>query len=62
MDNEIKEKIKIKQKYDETLFTITKYVMLNQRPPEEMIKKAKELGRQLNIPEDELRNIEFSCF
>jgi len=60
--NKIKEKIKLMRKYNETLFTITKYTLLNQRPPEALIKKAKELGRQPNIPEDELRNIEFSCF
>jgi len=54
--------IRKKQKYNETLFAITKYVLLNQKPPEEMIEMAKELGRQLNIPEEELRNIEFSSF
>jgi hypothetical protein len=62
LDNQAKENIKIKKKYNKTLFTITKYVLLNQKPPKKLIEKAKELGLQLNIPEEELRNIEFSCF
>ena len=60
MDNQTKKIIKAKQKYNEMLFTISKYGLLNQNPPEKLIKQAQELGRQIGITEEELKNIVFS--
>ena len=36
------------------------YGLLNRKPPEKLIEEAKELGRRIDIPEPELRNIEYS--
>jgi hypothetical protein len=60
MDNETNEKIRKKQKYNGLLFAITKYGLLNRKPPEQLIEQARELGRQLDIAEEELKNIEYS--
>jgi len=54
--------IQIRQKYNRLLFVISKYGLLNQKPPEKLLQKAEELGRQIGIPEEELKNIEFSTF
>ena len=62
MDNQEFEKIKKKQKYNELLFKITQYNLRSSKPPDKLIKEAKKLGRQLDIPEAELNNIEFSTF
>ena len=60
MDNQTKEMIQIRQKYNRLLFEISKYALLNQKPPEKLIQEAEELGRQIGISEEELKNIEFS--
>ena len=62
MDNQEFEKIKKKQKYNELLFKITQYNLRSSKPHDKLIKEAKKLGRQLDIPEAELNNIEFSTF
>lgn len=62
MDNQTKEMIQIRQKYNRLLFVISKYGLLNQKPPEKLLQKAEELGRQIGISEEELKNIEFSTF
>jgi hypothetical protein len=62
LDKQIIEKIRKKQKYNELLFKITQYNLRNRNLPENLIKKAKELGRQLDIPEAELKNIESTIF
>jgi hypothetical protein len=62
LDNQLVEKIKIKQKYNKLLFKITQYNLRSSKPPEKLMKEAKELGRQLDLPEAELKNIEFSTF
>ena len=62
MDNQTKEMIQIRQKYNRLLFEISKYGLLNQKPPEKLIQEAEELGRQIGISEEELKNIEFSTF
>jgi hypothetical protein len=54
--------IQIRQKYNRLLFEISKYGLLNQKPPEKLIQEAEELGRQMGISEEELKNIEFSTF
>ena len=62
MDNQTKEMIKIKQKYNQLLFAISKYGLLNQKAPEKLVKQAEEIGRQIGISEEELKNIEFSIY
>ena len=62
MDNQLYEKIGKKQKYNKLLFKITQYNLCNPKLPENLIKEAKELGRQLDIPETELQNIESTTF
>ncbi len=59
-NNQTIKKIGEKQKYNKVLFKITQYGLLNCKPPEKLIEEAKELGRRIDIPEAELRNIEFS--
>ncbi len=60
MDNQTIKKIGEKQKYNKLLFKITCYGLINRKPPEKLIKEAEKLGHQIDIPEAELRNIEFS--
>ena len=57
LDNQTIKKIEEKQKYNKLLFKITQYGLLNRKLPEKLIEEAKELGRQIDIPEAELRNI-----
>jgi hypothetical protein len=62
LDNQTKEMIQIRQRYNRLLFAISKYGLLNQKPPEKLIQEAEELGRQIGIGEEELKNIEFSRY
>ena len=62
MDNQKLEKIRKKQKYNELLFQITQYNLRNLKPPDKLKWAAKKIGRQLDIPEAELENIEYSTF
>ncbi len=62
MDNQTVEKIRKKQKYNELVFKITKYGLLNRKAPEKLLKEAQELGRQIDVPEAELRNIYASTY
>lgn len=62
MDNQTKEMIQLRRKYNRLLLAISKYGMLNQKPPEKLIQNAEELGRQMGISEEELKNIEFSRY
>ena len=54
MDKQLIEKIRKKKKYNKLLFKITHYNLRSLNPPDKLIKEAKELGRQLDIPEAEL--------
>jgi hypothetical protein len=62
LDNQLIEKIRKKQKYNKLLFKITQYNLCNRKLPENLLKEAKELGRQLDIPDTELQNIESTNF
>ena len=62
MDNQSKKMIEANQKYNQILFTIYKYGLLNQSPKKKLIKRTQELGRQIGIKEEELKNIEFSRY
>jgi len=57
LNNETIKKIKKKKNFNELVFKITQYGQRNCKPPENLIKTAEELGRQIDIPEEELRNI-----
>jgi len=62
VDNQTIKKIKKKQKFNALVFKITQYGLRNCKPPENLIKEAEKLGRQIDIPEAELRNIESSTY
>jgi len=62
LDNQTKEMIQMRRKYNRLLLAISNYGVLNQKPPEKLIQEAEELGRQIGISEEELKNIEFSTF
>jgi hypothetical protein len=62
LDNKTIEKVKKKKAYDKLLFQITQYCLSNSELPENLIKEAEELGRQLDIQETELQNIGSSTF
>jgi hypothetical protein len=62
LDNQTVEKIRKKQKYNELVFKITQYGLLNRKAPKRLLKEAQELGRQIDVPEAELRNIESSTY
>ena len=62
LDNQTIKKIKKKQKYNELVFKITQYGLRHGKPPENLIKEAEELGRQIDIPEAELRNVGSSTY
>jgi len=62
LDNKAIEKIKKKKAYDKLLFQITQCCLRNSELPENLIKEAEELGRQLDIPKTELQNIGSSTF
>jgi hypothetical protein len=60
LDNQTIKRLREKQKHNKLLFKITEYGLRNRKPPEKLIKEARELGRRIDIPEAELRNIESS--
>ena len=62
LDSQTIKKIRKKQKYNKLLFKITQYGLLNRKLPVKLIDEAKELGRQIDIPEAELQNIDSSTF
>jgi len=49
--------LKSKQKYLHLIYTITEHIIAGNKPSGEMIKEARELGRQMDIPEEELKNL-----
>jgi len=53
LDKQTIEKIKIKRKYNELVFKITQYELIKHKPPEKLLKKAHELARQIDLPEEE---------
>jgi hypothetical protein len=57
MDNQTSDLLKSKKKYLHFVYKITEHIIVGRDPSDEMIKKAEELGRLAEIPEDELLNL-----
>ena len=49
--------LKSKQTYLRFIYKITEQIKGGKKPPAEMIEQIRKLGRQANIPEDELKNL-----
>lgn len=62
LDNQIIEKIRKKQNYNKLLFKITQYNLQNSKAPEKLLKEAKELGRQLEIPKQNCKILNLKPF
>jgi hypothetical protein len=57
MDYQKSDLLKSKQKYLRLIYNITKQIITGSNPSDEMIKEARELGRRVAIPEEELKNL-----
>ena len=57
MDNRKTCYLKSKQRYLHLIYKITERLIAGSDPSEELIKAARELGRRVDIPEDELKNL-----
>ena len=49
--------LKLKLTYLRFIYKITEQIKSGKKPPAEMIEQIRNLGRQANIPEDELKNL-----
>ena len=49
--------LKSKQTYLRFIYKITEHISSGKKPPAEMIEQIRQLGRQVNIPEEELKNL-----
>jgi len=57
MENKKSDFLKSKLTYLRFIYKITKHINSGKKPPLEMIQQTRELGRQVNIPEEELKNL-----
>ena len=57
MDKKKTDFLKSKQTYLRFIYKITEQIKSGKKPPAEMIERIRNLGRQANIPEDELKNL-----
>ncbi len=57
MENQKSYFLKSKQKYLHLIYKITEHIIAGKKPSGEMIKEARELGRRVDIPEEELKNL-----
>ena len=57
MDKKKTDFLKSKQTYLRFIYKITEQIKSGKKPPAEMIERIRKLGRQANIPEDELKNL-----
>jgi hypothetical protein len=57
MDKKKSDHLKSKQTYLRFIYKITEQIKSGKKPPAEMIEQIRNLGRQANIPEDELKNL-----
>jgi len=62
MDNKKSDFLKLKLTYLRFIYKITEHINGGKKPPVEMIKQTLELGRQVNIPEEELKNLGIVSF
>ena len=54
--------LKSKQTYLRFIYKITEQIKSGKKPPAEMIEQIRNLGRQVNIPEEELKNLGIVSF
>ena len=57
MDNKRSEFLHSKQTYLRFIYKITEHINNGKKPPAEMIKQTQDLGRRVNIPDEELKNL-----
>jgi hypothetical protein len=57
MDDQNSFFLKSKQKYLHLIYKMTELIIAGSNPSDEMIKEARELGRRVDIPEEELKNL-----
>ena len=62
MDNKKSDFLKSKIAYLRFIYKITEHVKSGKKPPAEMIKQTRELGRRANIPDEELKNLGIVSF
>ncbi len=54
--------LKLRLTYLRFIYKITEHVKDGKKPPVEMIKQTQDLGRRVNIPEEELKNLGIVSF
>jgi hypothetical protein len=57
MDDQNSFFLKSKQKYLHLIYKMTELIIAGCDPSDELIKEARELGRRVDIPEEELQNL-----
>jgi len=57
MENKKSDFLKSKLTYLRFIYKITEHINSGKKPPPEMIKQTRKLGRLVNIPEEELKNL-----
>ena len=57
MENKKSDFLKSKLTYLRFIYKITEQINSGKKPPPEMIKQTRKLGRLVNIPEEELKNL-----
>ena len=54
--------LKSKQTYLRFIYKITQHINNGKKPSAEMIEQIRNLGRQVNVPEEELKNLGIVSF
>jgi hypothetical protein len=62
MDNKKSEFLKSKQTYLRFVYKITEHINSGKKPSAKMIEQIRDLGRQVNVPEEELKNLGIVSF
>jgi hypothetical protein len=62
MDKKKSDFLKTKQTYLRFIYKITQHINSGKRPSAEAIEQIRNLGRQVNVPEDELKNLGLISF
>lgn len=62
MENKKSDPLKSKLTYLRLIYKITEHINSGEKPSASMIKQTRKLGRQVNIPEEELKNLGIVSF
>ena len=62
MENKKPDPLTSKLTYLRFIYKITEHINRGEKPPAAMIKQTRKLGRQVNIPEEELKNLGIVSF